>query len=214
MIKNFVCEELCRFCQIVEGKYAFGKVDTPILESEKYIAILSLGGFIKGWVLIVPKVHVLSMEKIYCDLDFRNFLNQTIDMLKRTYGKNFIIFEHGANHEGSLVACGTNHAHLHVVPYEKTLYNEIKKDGKMWIECNLDNINEIVQGKEYWFFAENVKNAEKISGYVHIIKNVESQYFRKFLAQREGVLEKFDYKEYTYYDFVQKSYDEIKDRNE
>ncbi|WP_428259324.1 HIT domain-containing protein [Gallibacter sp. Marseille-QA0791] len=187
-----------------------GIIDTPILENDKYMAVLSLGGFIEGWTLIIPKEHMVSMKNFYKDIEFKLFVNKTMNLLRKVYDTGFIIFEHGANHEGSLIACSTNHAHLHVVPYNRSLIEEMKSKDKKWIECTIDTIEEVVQENEYWFYAENVTNIETVTGMVHLIKKVESQYFRKILAKQENCLEKFNYKEYGHTSIVQRTYEKIK----
>lgn len=210
MTKKMVCEQDCRFCKIIEGNYKLGKIDTPILENDKFIAILSVGGFIEGWTLIVPKAHVYSMKEIYKTHEFKSFMSQTLGMLQKIYGKNFIIFEHGANHEDSIVACGTNHAHVHIVPYKKSLIDLMNSDGKEWNKCNVNDLDKLVGDEEYWFYAENILNGEDVNGFVHVIKEKESQYFRRLLGEQEGYEKSFDYKEHMYVDVVNRAFDRIK----
>lgn len=209
MTKQMECNNECRFCKIAQGIYDLGKIDMPFIEDDEYMALLSVGGFIEGWTLIIPKKHILSMKEIYKKPKFQRFLDQTIEYLSKIYGKDFIVFEHGADHEGSIVACGTNHAHLHIVPYEKSLIEAMSADGLEWHTCSFDNIENTVGDGEYWFYAENVTVAEKVDGVAHRIKNKESQYFRKLLAYQEGCKDFFDYKKYSHLDVVNKACDKI-----
>lgn len=206
MAQKLICKPECRFCKIRDGIYVLGNVDKPVMESERYIALASLGGFIEGWSLVVSKEHIYSMKKMYADPELVKFLNKLIRKIEKVYRKRCIIFEHGANHEGSVIACGTNHAHLHIIPYEKTLLDLMHRDNKEWIECSIENIAKIVDGKEYWFYAEDVEDIQYKRGYVHIIKKPESQYFRKLLAEKENCMEQYDYKEHWFEKLVETTY--------
>ena len=147
------------------------------------------------------------MRKYYCDDRFIHFTNGILYKIREKFGKNCLIFEHGANRCDSLTSCGTNHAHLHVVPYDKSLLIEMKKNGLGWIKCKPREIESLVGEHEYWFYAENVKSIENIEGYLHIIKQPESQYFRKLIAEKEGCLEKFSYKEFRFLENEESTYE-------
>lgn len=190
--------EECRFCRIFDHDRNTEVVDNPILENNDFMAIVSRGAIVKGWVLVIPRIHIYSMRKFYCDDAFVHFTNSIIDMIREKYRKDCIIFEHGANCCNSLTSCGTNHAHLHVVAYDKSLLCDMKKDGLEWIQCDLNEIENIVGENEYWFYAERVRRLQNVRGYLHIIRQPESQYFRKLIANKEGCIEKFSYKEFRF----------------
>ena len=210
MRENWNCKEECRFCEIFNTERPLKTIDTPLMKNRNYIAIVSLGAFIEGWVLIIPREHIYSMKNRYCDNDFYQIVNNMLIKLKKVYKKECIIFEHGANHMGSKVACGTNHAHIHILPYNQSLLECMKKDGKQWIECESDKIADIVQDNEYWFYSENVKQAENLKGFLHIIKKPESQYFRKLLANREGIIGQYNYKEFSFLNIAENTYEKLK----
>ena len=160
------------------------------------------------------------MKKFYTNSLFIDIANEMLKKIREIYKKKCIIFEHGANHEGSITACGTNHAHLHILPYEKSLLDQMFDNNMQWINCGIKDIADIVQDKEYWFYAEDVVNIEEAKGYIHIIEKPESQYFRRLLAEKEGYLQEYDYKsnlfldkgEATYASLV-KGYDEERTGN-
>lgn len=207
MKEEWKCQKECRICQIVKGKRTLGKIDTPVMESENYIAVVSAGAIVEGWTLIFPKKHIFSMRSVYGDPEFIKFSNDILKKQRELYGKRSIIFEHGANYEGSVTACGTNHAHLHIIPYETSLLDEMKKDGKDWKVSLPKDIGKNVKEEEYWFYAEKVESLQDACGMFHIIDQPESQYFRKLIAKKEGCQEKFDYKQYTFLDVAEKTYD-------
>ena len=211
MEKKIVCGLECRYCKIFQGQYELGKIDNPIIRTEKYIALASLGSCIKGWTLVIPKEHIYCMKDKYNDLEFISLSNEIIKRIKNAYSKDCILFEHGANHEGSLTACGTNHAHIHIVPYDKSLLSEMFHYQKEWIECKAKDISGIVGDNEYWFYSEDINNMDNIKGYLHIIEKPESQFFRKLLAKKENCFEKYDYKTNWFMEIAEETHDMLKD---
>ena len=210
MKKKLICSDKCRFCEIFKSKEQLGKIDTPIIKYEKYIAIVSLGAFIPGWTLIIPKGHIFSMKEAYFDLDFIDIANEMLVKLNKVYNSKCIILEHGANHEGSITACGTNHAHLHILPYDKSLLFDMKQDGKEWIECKIVDVKKIVGDNEYWLYGENIDEIQNANVFLHIISNPESQYFRKILAKKEGFLKQYDYKKYDFLEIAEETYEKLR----
>lgn len=206
MQSKIICSKKCRFCDILEGKRNIGMIDNPVLINSQFYTLVSIGGFIEGWSLVIPKEHTYSMRKFYTNTLFINIANEMLKKVRKIYKKKCIIFEHGANHEGSITACGTNHAHLHILPYEKSLLDQMFGNGIQWVKCGIKDIADIVQDKEYWFYAENVVNIEEAKGYIHIIKKTESQYFRRLLAEKEGYLQEYDYKSNLFLDKGEATY--------
>ena len=206
MQSKIICSKKCRFCDILEGKRKMGMIDNPVLQNSQFYTLASIGGFIEGWSLVIPKEHTYSMRKFYTNSLFIDIANEMLKKIRERYKKKCIIFEHGANHEGSITACGTNHAHLHILPYEKSLLDQMFDNNIQWINCGIKDIADIVQDKEYWFYAEDVVNIEEIKGYIHIIEKPESQYFRRLLAEKEGYLQEYDYKSNLFVDKGEATY--------
>ena len=206
MQSKIICSKKCRFCDILEGKRKMGMIDNPVLQNSQFYTLASIGGFIEGWSLVIPKEHTYSMRKFYTNSLFIDIANEMLKKIREIYKKKCIIFEHGANHEGSITACGTNHAHLHILPYEKSLLDQMFDNNIQWINCGIKDIADIVQDKEYWFYAEDVVNIEEIKGYIHIIEKPESQYFRRLLAEKEGYLQEYDYKSNLFVDKGEATY--------
>lgn len=187
----------CRFCEIIGGIEKYGVIDKPLFENEKFFVISSIGALVKGWLLVVPKEHKYNMSDYFENEEFCEFVHSVLVELKNKLGKdkNILIFEHGANHCGSLTGCGTDHAHLHVVPYDKTLYKNIceKRDWKI---CSKNYIKDYVNEKEYLLYAD-INNELNISEvYISLVDNPESQFFRKIIAEDMGNYQMFDYKEH------------------
>lgn len=175
----------CRLCQINDGSYS-AVYDQPILKSNGYFSIASIGTFIPGWSLIVPEKHSYSMRNEYSSSKFCEFANNWINCVKNTFQDKIIVFEHGANHCGSQTSCGTNHAHIHVVPFSGNLLMKMQQD-RDWVCTTYDKIKEIVCDNEYLLYASVSGRIEDAEFYIHILEREESQYFRRLLSEELGI---------------------------
>ena len=189
----------CRFCNIAAGVYHYGKIDEPFASDNDFFAVASIGALIEGWSLIIPKEHQLSMRNVYRSEAFGTFVSSVLPLLGTKYG-DLVAFEHGSAREGSITACGTDHAHLHIVPLNGSLLLEMKGQGMQWIECRSSEIASRSQLNEYLFYCElRSRNSwQDPRGYLHILQRPISQFFRHIIAQRFGRPETFDYRRFPH----------------
>lgn len=200
----------CRFCDIASGKYQYIGIDEPFLCNDYFMAIVSIGAMVDGWTLIVPREHHLSMRDLYDNSSFKTFLDKVLPYLYRKYG-SLVAFEHGANKEGSITACGTDHAHLHLVPLGETLLPDIRTSGLNWRICNSSEIVFQSEKNEYLFYCELNMNETwgKSNGYLHVLEYPISQYFRHLIAKRKGVPELSDYRRFPQLDIARQTQKEL-----
>ena len=191
----------CRFCDIADGIYQYTGIDEPFLSNNEFIAVASIGALIEGWSLVIPKTHQLSMRNVYGTSAFGSFLCSVLPSLLHRYG-SLVAFEHGSNKEGSLTACGTNHAHLHLVPLGKSLLPELKNSGLPWIQCHASEIASTAGGQEYLFYSDlTVKEGwHNPTGYLHVLESPLSQFFRRLVAERARKQDAFDYRLFPEFD--------------
>ena len=183
----------CRFCDITKGIYTYPEIDKPLIETEQYMMICSVGAFIQGWSLIVPKKHGFSMRKYYTDPSFFDFFYDVKKLIEETHDSKIIAFEHGANRKNSLTSCGTCHSHLHIVPFNGSLVKDITSD-RNWILCYFSEIEKIVGDNEYLLYVDVLDKIEESKCYVHILEEETSQYFRKILSIHIDYKEDYNYK--------------------
>jgi ATP adenylyltransferase len=191
----------CRFCEIVVGKFQYAEIDEPFMSNDDFMAVASIGALVTGWSLIIPKAHQLSMRNIYGKSAFLSFLGSVLPFLSNRYG-SLIAFEHGSNKEGSLTACGTDHAHLHLVPFGESLLPELGRSGLQWIKCHAGEIGSKAGEREYLFYSDlDIKRAcDDPVGYLHILEHPLSQFFRRLIANRLRKTDIFDYRLYPQLD--------------
>ena len=198
--------ETCCFCDIVGGKYEYADIDEPFASNSEFVAVASIGALVEGWSLIIPKKHQLSMRNIYGCSVFADFVKSVLPPLVHQYGP-MISFEHGANKEGSITACGTNHAHLHLVPLGVSLLPEIQNSGLQWVQCQASKIASLSGQNEYLFYSELYDKEvwQDPVGYLHVLKHPVSQFFRRLIAKRRGGVEVFDYRRFPHLDIARQT---------
>ena len=184
---------VCRFCSIAnKGDFLQKPENKIIAETNDYFAISSVGALVEGWTLIVPKKHCCSMKALYSEKQFAEFTSNVIEALEKCYGP-VIAFEHGPNREGSATSCGTNHAHIHLVPYH-SLIQKLDTIEFDWQICTASQVDALVGNNEYLFYCEPIRKWDNPNGRVHILKEPISQFFRKVIAEDQGNIEKYNYK--------------------
>ncbi len=193
MINN--CND-CRFCSIQKGIKTFDTIDTPIMETDKFFLLSSIGSLVEGWTMVIPKNHCYSMKEFYTQPEFQQFVNDSVSKLSNIYkDKKIIAFEHGANKFGSLTACGTNHAHIHLVPIDSSLLDDIQKHLS-FDKISIDEISNHISDNEYLLYIDIEKTLNSSPAHIHILEKPISQFFRKIIAEKLGNPEKYNYKEY------------------
>ena len=196
----------CRFCEIIKQDF-LEEENKVIAQNDNYYAISSVGALVEGWILIIPKKHSCSMKDVYSDESFIRFTNKMITALKKCYG-DVIVFEHGANREGSETSCGTNHAHIHIVPYH-SLTSILDGLDMKWDCCFSKEISKIVGDKEYLYYSDIQERIDDTEGRIHILEKPISQFFRYVIANDLGIVDKYSYKLYPDLYYTKKTIKEL-----
>jgi ATP adenylyltransferase len=125
---------MCRFCgaQSRETPTTF-PWDHRLVETDRFVALPSKGALVPGWVLLVPRVHVLSLSELSDDASTELEVLQTevTRKLSSAFGK-VSKFEHGATTAGTSFGCGIDHAHLHLVALPFDLATEVRRARPDW----------------------------------------------------------------------------------
>jgi len=187
----------CRFCGIVNGASdaQTNVLDTPWLQSARYAAFTSVGSFIPGWALIVPRSHRLNLTVDYDRDDFVEFTRGVISLVETKFGRS-CVFEHGTTSADSNTSCGTAHAHLHVVPFADDLESLAAKfdENLAWMSVKCSDVAEASLGREYLFVANEFHGKES-KGKLALLAQGRSQFFRQVLAQAVGKTGAYNYRE-------------------
>ncbi len=193
------------------------KYNKPILESENFLVIPSLGSLVEGWLLIVPKKFYLNFSQLP-EPDF-----QELEILFSRLGEyflpifqkdQFVVFEHGPTLENSVAGCGVDYAHLHWIP----IHFDLLKGVNTFL--NLDYIWQVIPSLK-GIGDNNLNNEDYLylrdqKGVHHLTcqKEIPSQTFRKVIAHYLNTPESFDWKLNFGMENIQSVYDKLKSQEQ
>lgn len=193
-------QEQCKYCNVIT-KGSTEIFNTIIEETKNFIIVPSLGSLVEGWLLIIPKKHVLNSTLLDSNerIELNDLITKYSDTSANLFEKNVAVFEHGAIFQDSIIGCGIDHAHVHIVPVDFDMESEVKNLENTFMELS-DNINIIdfynsyskQDKKPYWIFSVN-------NGPVKFTNEMQhtSQFFRKVIAAAINSPESYDYKKST-----------------
>ncbi len=115
---------MCDFCKIINKQLPA----YVVYEDEQLISFLDITPIHEGHVLIVPKRHVDSIEKLSDDeiIDIMGMARKIVVALKDIYGnEGYSIMQNGGKF------CDYGHAHFHVFPrYDNDGFGWTYPEGK------------------------------------------------------------------------------------
>ena len=192
----------CCLCSISVAEAPRHSWDNPVFESRNFVAVPSLGSLVEGWLLLLPKMHLLSMGALPEELvaEMEDMKAKIGAHVRNEYGE-ICVFEHGPALASGKVGCSVDHAHLHVVPLTVDLSEAARPfmphDSEWrrasWSECREAHL----AGRDYLYF-------EQPFGYGRISTHTEfgSQVFRKAIASKIGRPDQFNWREFPEMDTV------------
>jgi len=197
----------CRFCKILKSadQSVHDAVDLPWMQDSRYAAIVSIGALVPGWSLVCPRAHQLNLSSHFERADFWEFCSRAEGQLASRFG-HVRVFEHGAQFEQSATGCGTDHAHLHLVPLDFGLCEAVlQSPGDLsWTRCRLSDVRRLAAGREYLFAADKLDGSET-QGILAFPPVPTSQFFRRVIADRLGMSAMYDYKRFPMTDVAAES---------
>jgi hypothetical protein len=104
-----------RFRALLDG-VGTAAYDRPLLTASKWIVAPTLGAIIPGWLLAIPRRPALNFSQWATDEAERpeTILQQLREHLGLS-SREVIWFEHGPVQNGTIIGCGLDHAHIHVL---------------------------------------------------------------------------------------------------
>lgn len=215
VIDMLVNENGCPFCNEFNGRrelsyfeLTFGArhqiSQRSILETAHFVCVPSIGSFVEGYVLVIPRRHFLSaltMPRNYVD-ELLSIVRTLSEFYRSCYQQNFLIYEHGTVDEHNLGGMSVAHAHLHLVPCRRRVIS-------MLPEFHFLPFHDLFAARSYYLSHGKqpyllLKDADGCF-YLAISEHIPSQYFRKKVCDICGVAGTGDWKEYPYIDNVKKT---------
>lgn len=174
----------------------------PLFETDNFAVIPSLGSLVSGWLLIVPKSHVICLGALSDELvqEMQLVSRKMADLVSRSYEK-VCLFEHGPTAGRKSTGCSVDHAHLHLVPVEfdlATIALRFMPDGSKWLSADWNSCRDAFhQGSDYLYIEQPI-------GVGRIATHTEfpSQVFRKAIAHHLGIDEEYSWRDFPKLDSV------------
>ena len=117
----------CPYCIYINNNYVDKDLDNlnrTIYKSENFFVMPTVGEFIKGYLLIIPNEHVMSMAEIPSNQrqELLDVIDDVQSMIKLTYPVNdVLVWENGTGNGGKGKAKNSIvHSHVHVAPSKLT----------------------------------------------------------------------------------------------
>lgn len=184
----------CNLCQVgLDGPW----YNRPLTSHPDFHVLPSLGSIVPGYLLIVPRNHVLSASALSAKglRDLRSVVAEMRSLLRSHFGPT-VCFEHGPSAPGSNLGCSVDHAHMHLVPIRAELSDLSSIAHLTWEPVEgLHALREKVSGRDYIYFEDDSGRA-----YVTYFSNSpsEGQLVRRALADFLGLRNTFDWRTHQF----------------
>jgi hypothetical protein len=187
---------VCIFCDGLIPGDSHAPWDSVLAETPEFVITPSKGALVPGWLLITSKRHALCAGALEAQ-DFRGlraaFLVAT-DLLQRHFGP-VTLFEHGPLFHGTPLGCGIDHLHVHAVPLGfslKAAFNEMFPLTRWQDAPHWDALAHVHQSGIGYVAVQEVGCG---LAWAVAPENVR-QPWRRVIARKLGVTERFDYRQY------------------
>lgn len=163
-------------------------------DSQRIAVVPTRGMLVPGWLLVIPEEHDLSVRAL--NSLRRDQVWTRVAEVEELIGRAFgppAVFEHGAAQARSVVGCGVDHAHVHIVPLGFDLL-EVAKRHPMgrelrWRELRrIDDWFERPSEEPYLYLRSSHVGSWVATG------AIPSQFFRRVIADEIGAPEIFDWR--------------------
>ena len=191
----------CVFCTQLNGNAPRAAWNQPILESDNFLVVPSLGSLVEGWTLLVPKQHYLSMGALPTAFkdEVISLQAEVESLLKAKCGGPLVVFEHGPSAVKHGTGCGVDHAHLHILPVDCDLLDLAKAfvpEGTEWLPAGwAERAAAYEAGLDYLFLKQ-----DGVSGVIAVAEDFGSQVFRRAIATHLGKADEFSWREHPRYE--------------
>jgi len=176
-----------------------------LFQTNLFACVPSIGSFVEGYVLVVPKKHYLASLRM--PQDYLQELQMIIDALDKyyvnCYRSSFVAYEHGTSNEENVGGMSVVHAHVHFAPCNSAVI-------KLCPEFKFIKFDSLINASEYYrksgderpyLLLRDIDNAY----YLTFSNNIPSQFFRKRVCDIIGQTGKGDWKEHPFIDNIKKT---------
>jgi ATP adenylyltransferase len=185
----------CTLCAELATRSERASWNQPLIETKNFVVLPSLGALVEGWLLILPRMHLLSMGALPSQLraEADDLESSARSLLNARYGSRTVAFEHGPSAAKHGTGCGVDHAHLHVLPLNCDLLNYVQPfvpTDLAWEPCGWGGRSDAYSnGLDYLYLRQ-----EGQGGLLAVSEDFGSQVFRKAVASYLGIENHFNWR--------------------
>lgn len=185
---------------LADGESGRADHDRPLLQTPDWVVAPTLGAVIPNWLLAIPRETALSFRE-WRSVTGRSppcVVEEIISHLHLS-GDEVIWFEHGPRAKGTVVGCGADYAHLHLLirpsfSFSDFLNEAITRSGLDWQVLNSDSgYSRLGEDSSYLIAGSGDRVA-----FAEDVDRVGSQFFRKIVASLVGLPETWDYRVHSH----------------
>jgi ATP adenylyltransferase len=197
----------CTFCAEMSAGSDGAQWNQPLAETKNFVVVPSLGSLVEGWLLIVPKIHHISMGALPTGLrqeadDLERRVSRLLDL---EYRRPIVVFEHGPSAAKHGTGCGVDHAHLHLVPTGCDVLKYAQPfvpASASWRIAGPDSgwdlrTRAYKSGQDYLYLKPHDDEA-----LVAVCEDFGSQVFRRAISAYVGIEQEFNWRDYPRIDTV------------
>lgn len=197
-----------RFASVLEGGSGPPAIyDEVLAEIAGCVVAPTLGSILPKWLLVIPRTAALNFaiwsDSVRCDPA------HLVSLVLNRYGiahDRAIWFEHGAMEPGSLVGCGVDQAHLHVLvdapfTFEQFADRASKAGRYVWKSVPTANAYSSLDRNAAYLLVGC--NGRAITA--HGIEHVGSQFLRRVVAELANDPERWDYRSHPHLEHVEET---------
>ena len=179
--------------------------DRRLFETNLFACVPSIGSFVEGYLLVIPKKHFLA--SLLMPQEYLQELQMISNVLDKYYNNcyrtGFVVYEHGAANEENVGGMSVVHAHVHFVPCNSEVI-------KFCPEFEFIKFGSLIDASEYYSKYGNDRpyllfRDIDTTYYLAFSNNIPSQFFRKRVCDIIGQTGKGDWEVYPFIDNIKKT---------
>jgi len=187
--------------------------DQVLFESQHFVAIPTLGHLVQGWLLVVPKDCHLCVGALPVQLivELIGFLEDVVSSVRAEYGP-VAVFEHGPFQPLTVVGCGVDYAHVHVVPV-KPDWSLLQAAKNMSPQIHWETVSSLHDTRKYFEQSRSylfLHEPFAVKSVIGTGPSIPSQLFRRIIANYVGRPHNFDWKQYPEHEKIQSTIERLR----
>lgn len=181
--------------------------DHLLLQTHECVVGPTLGSIVPNWLLVVPRRPAVNFREWHTSscIDPVRLIGEVLDELG-TSRQRAIWFEHGPCAEGSIVGCGVDHAHIHILIDAPFSFDELAAAATesarlAWRRSRASEAYGSMPADASYLVAGSLSEAvlaEKV-------ESAGSQFFRRIVAQLVGKPNEWNYRTHAHLENVRET---------